>query len=268
MQTSMKLYALWSALLAVALLAGAARLQGAWGESAGESLFVYALALWHGIYAIWFWKGAALAPFARASVMGRLLMALIYLSAAAHLRRFGATLPVAPGLLGFFIGYLLVQAAADLGGTLATWIGLRGQPAASDAGAGRRRIEENNRLLFAVYMIGVAAWVLLGTAGFLSFFHLPPTAFPAWRTGGQGVLLGPIHLLGVQILLLAYFNLVAVRYRLTPLIDAGVRGGLFTCVFFLALVAAGLLHPVILLLPMVDLLSVAWIFLSRRARPA
>jgi hypothetical protein len=47
-----------------------------------------------------------------------------------------------------------------------------------------------------------------------------------------------------------------VRDRLTPLVDAGIRGGLFSCVFLLVLVVSDLLHPITLLLPAVDLLSV------------
>ena len=260
MSLSLKLYSLWSAAAGAALLLWASAGHAAWTGAGQESLFLYALALWHGIYAIWFWKGRTLAAFARATVPGRLAMAVIYLAAAFLLQSSGAPLP--ENLRAGFLAYLLAQAAADIAGALVTQFGLRAEARGSEAAAhAKLKVEEQNRLLFAAYMCGVSAWVLLGTESFLAFFHLPSTVF----TGAQGAAsLGPIHLLGAQILLLAYFNLVAVRNRLTPLVDAGVRGGLFTCVFFIALVALGLLHPLTLLLPMVDLLSVVWIFLSRR----
>jgi hypothetical protein len=257
MNTAMRAYSAWSAAMGVALLAGAALLQGRWGEAAAESLYLYALALFHGIYAIWFRKGAALPAFARASVAGRLAIATAYLVAALLLARGGSALDA--GFRNFLLAYLLIQATADIASAIRSG---RELPETTGVAVAPLSVEARNRFLFASYLSLLAIWMLLATGGFIEFFRLPRTLFPGWH----GALFGPIHLLAAQVLLLAGYNFVAVLHRLQPLIEAGVRGGLVTCVFFLALVALGLPHPLTLLLPAVDLLSVAWIFFARLGR--
>ncbi|TGN09398.1 hypothetical protein [Leptospira ilyithenensis] len=82
----------------------------------------------------------------------------------------------------------------------------------------------------------------------------------------DGFLFGPIHLVGIHFLLLAYYNLIAVFYQIEPLIEAGMRGGGFTCVFLLALVILGILSPMVLLIPLVDLISVVFLLGKRLIR--
>ena len=232
-----------------------------WRGGAPISTWVYIvpLALFHGIYAIWHAKGAALAPFQLVSAVGRSLNAVAFGLSAARMLEDGGEM--APLLALHLPVYLCIAAFLDLShglsGIILHFKLRRAQQDPSSAGAAAGRgMAEWNRLLFAIYMIGLAAWILAAPASFLDFFRLPPDHFVG------RLLAGPLPLLAWNLILLSAYNLCAVAYRLTPLIEAGKRGGLFTCFFFAALVALGILHPITLLLPAVDLLSIALLLLS------
>ena len=252
---SMLGYSLLSALMGMGVIGWQVAHYAGAGAAQPELLFLAALALFHFIYAIWFWKGRELLPFARASVWGRLLMAGCYLGAALLWRHGDLPTPV---FAGFFLSYLTVQGAIDLLSALLTALTLPANQHEPLASLPPLHAEGRNRALFAAYMTMLGIWILLDWQGFGRFFHLPASALPAspW-------LPGPLQLLGAQIVLLAGYNAVAVRQRLQPLIEAGIRGGLFTCVFMLALVLLHLLHPLVLLLPAADLISVGWMLLAR-----
>ena len=257
MTRTMRHASLWNGFMALVVAAGMAFEFFGGGTPHQEIVFVLALALFHGIFAIWFAKGSSLVPFARVSVWARLISGVAYASVAFLSSRsltsevsrfFGVIVPV----------YSSLHAVAEL---LGAWLTHRSLGADQDSGVGARRsanLHEKNRLVFACYMVGIGLWLLFGSRSFLAFFRLPNTLF-----SGRDGAFGPIHLLGVQILILALYNLVAVRERLEPLIAAGMRGGLITCVFFFLLVAVGLLHPLTLLLPAADLISIAVLVLAR-----
>jgi hypothetical protein len=281
----------WNAVLAALLTLALVPFYRPGTAGGDEVFFLLALVMWHGIYAIWFAKGRHLPQFARATVPGRVLISGWYATTAVviALHRDDANVP--PGLVTVFLGYLVLQSAADLAGACWTGLELRGahrpggsepggsepggsepggsEPGGSELGGGLEpgepasaRWERRNRLVFAVVMIVIAAWILVDTSGFLSFFRLPESGFSV-SGGASSTLPGPLLVLAPQILLLAGYNLVAVRYHLHPLIEAGVRGGLFAFTSFAVLVAAGLLSARTLLLVGADLLSVAVILASR-----
>lgn len=249
---SLSAYSVWNALVAALMLGWQWRHYAAAGPAQADVLISAALALFHVIYAIWFWKGRALPAFARASVPGRLLMAVCYLAAAWYRQQAAAQ----PDTIfeAFFRSYLLVQGLADLLGALLTLACLRGLAERPDIQPPLQQ-EGRNRGIFAFYMVLLSLWLLLDGAGFSRFFHLPVSA--------AALSPAPLQVLGAQVMLLAFYNVVAVRYRLLPLIEAGIRGGLFTCVFMVLLVLLGVLSPRVLLPPLVDLISVGWLLLQR-----
>ncbi len=231
-----------------------------------EMLYFMALALFHGIFAIWFWQGRQLTAFVHASVVARLLTGSVYLVTAWLVYEADGSIELPEAAIKGYLVYLLLQGTVDLAGSVLTWTALAGpqQTASPDPTSADRKLslEIKNRFAFAIYMLFLGAWVLLATESFLSVFHLPATLFPSWNAT-DAFISGPVHLFAVQVIVLAIYNLVAVRYRLARLISAGIRGGLFTCVFVLLLVVAGILHPITLLLPAVDLISVGFILSHR-----
>lgn len=250
MRQSLQLYSILSGLAAILLGIGIA-LSGFSGE-VQEWIFLCALGLWHGIYAIWFWKGKELIAFARITVAGRVFSGISYWLVL-------GLLPETDGsLMILFRTYLTVQGGIDLGSAAITAFCVL-QKQEADAKNRSLSLEEKNRFVFAIYMTLLSLWILADSSSFLKFFHLPPTLFPGWTV----FRFGPIHILATQILILAIYNFTAVRFRLTPLIEAGMRGGMVTCVFFVILVAVGVLHPITLLLPGADLISVGVILFAR-----
>jgi len=235
-----------------------------------EMLFFMVLGLFHAIFAIWFWQGKKSGPFIYLTVFTRLLTACIYGVSAWQLFTRGESLALSDSLLMGYLIYLVVQGSADMLGAMAS-IGLlrmNKQPLLQTKRiktAVKAGLEIKNRFAFALYMLILGAWILLSTGSFLSFLHLPKTVF-ALSGSAQESVPGPVHLVGLFVLLLAAYNLVAVKYRIMPLITAGIRGGLMTCAFVLVLVLTEILHPITLLLPAVDLVSVGAILLLRLFR--
>lgn len=250
MRSSLQLYSILSGLAAILLGIGIA-LSGFSGE-VQEWIFLCALALWHGIYAIWFWKGKELIAFARITVVGRAFSGISYWLVL-------GLLPDAEGsLMILFRTYLTVQGSIDLGSAAITAFSVL-QKKEADGKDRSLSLEEKNRFVFAIYMTLLSVWILADSFSFLKSFHLPPTSFSGWTA----LRFGPIHILAAQIFILAIYNFTAVRFRLTPLIEAGMRGGMVTCIFFVVLVLFGVLHPITLLLPGADLISVAVILFAR-----
>lgn len=262
----MKIYSLWSALAALSLMSIALWRYFSDPQANTEMLYFMALALFHGIFAIWYWQGRQLSAFMWAGVFARLLTGSVYWTTAWLVYQSGSAVGLPGVVIKGYLVYLLLQGAADLVGSVIVWRTLAGQVpvTASEASSPDQKLnlEIRNRFAFALYMLFLGGWVLLGTGSFLAFFHLPATLFTDWNKA-DAFIPGPIHLFGMQVMVLACYNLVAVRYRLTNLINAGIRGGLFTCVFVLLLVVFQVLHPITLLLPAVDLISVGIILLQR-----
>ncbi|EQA46530.1 putative membrane protein [Leptospira broomii serovar Hurstbridge str. 5399] len=235
-------------------------------EEKQEILFILALALFHYIFAIWYWKGRTLTSFAAASVPARLFIAGYYLIVAFLFYFLSPSSSAPSSFRGFFLFYLTVQLTIDVLGAIITWKSLRDDMPKIEGRIGKElKFEHKNRFLFAVYLLCLGLWILFFTDGFLRFFHFSDSRFFGWKD--DKILFGPIHILAGQIILLAYYNFIAVRYRLDPLIAAGIRGGVFTCFFLLTFVLFGLLHPLILLLPIVDFVSlVSILFLKLKKR--
>lgn len=269
-QASAACYSLWSGVVAVVLLSFSV-----WGYTSEESidsemLFFMVLALFHGIFAIWFWQGRQLLRFIYSSIYSRLLLAGVYWFSAWQLYKWGDDLDISSDLAVVYLSYLLIHGTVDfIGATLSLFL-IRGHKIHPFTEPGKepnkaRSLEIKNRFLFALYMIAIGGWLLFSTESFLSFFYLPKSEFSVFDSSLPSIP-GPIHLISALIIVLAVYNLVAVKYRLHPLILAGVKGGLFTCLFILLLVASGILHPITLLLPAVDLISVGAILLLRSLR--
>ncbi|EPG72696.1 putative membrane protein [Leptospira fainei serovar Hurstbridge str. BUT 6] len=235
-------------------------------EEKQEILFTFALALFHYIFAIWYWKGRMLISFAAASVPARLFIALYYSIVAFLFYFLTPSSSVPSSFRFFFLFYLAVQSMIDVLGAIVTRKSLKDELHEIESQIGKElKFEHKNRFLFAFYMFCLGLWILFFTDGFLRFFHFSDSLFFGWKN--DKILLGPIHILAGQIILLAYYNFIAVRYRLDPLIAAGIRGGAFSCFFLLIFVLLGLLHPLILLLPIVDFISlISILFLKLKKR--
>ena len=255
-QRTLLLYAIWSANVAIALLAyGGYRLVRG-SVAPQEWIYFLCVALFHAIFAIWFFKGRSLPAFQRATVAGRLATAALAGATAIFLLRGQSTSSLTGNAL---LCYAVATCFVDLISALWT------RQLLADTGGTRRAtisFEGKNRIAFGVYMIAIGSWLLFAPNSFLGFLHMPPTRF----AGFAALDIGPIHVLGVQVLVLAAYNLVAARHDLKPLIDAGMHGGTLTAVAFIVLVAAGLVHPIALLLPAVDVVSIVLTALHRRGR--
>ncbi len=254
----------WNAVLALTIFTTQGQTIRHSGHVHAESLFFMALALFHAIYAIWFWQGRHSRAFAHATAFGHALFGISSVALAIQLQHTGAPdmLPTAIALS--WIDYLWINGLTEIISAVAIYRAVllaTSEPPPILATA--YSTEEKNRFLFACYMSALALWLGAATNDFLDFFRLPATLFDGW----PALSFGPVHLLPLLIALLAFYNVVAVKHHITSLIEAGMRGGLLTCVFFLLLVLAGLLHPLVLLIPAVDLFSVIMIFI-RRVRAA
>lgn len=267
----MILYSAWSALLVIALLSICSwQILHAPG-SPHEWLYFLVVALFHGIFAIWFAKGRGLIQFKAATLIGRLLTA----GMAACVVVFRPALANDPELSTLFWFYALLTLFVDVASAL--WM-LRTEPAVMvfictfvqackrDLTASTKTpalsFEGKNRIAFGFYLLGLGLWQLMDPNSLLNLLHMPATGFD----GGGTFAFGPMHLLGMQIIVLAAYNLIAGKYDLTPLITAGMHGGMVTIVTFILLVGLGCIHPINLLLPAVDLVSVSATFIHRLRR--
>lgn len=219
---------------------------------ADRNIYIFAVALVHAIFGIWFLKGKDSVAFARASAVSRFGIGCMFVTA-------GVFQVGAAGLAVFPLPvYFLLHGVVDiLAGSATFWLTRKLPQTTREATP--LTLEFYNRFLFALYMMALSFWVLLHSASFVGFFHLPVLS------GQRSPYFPPnaLQVFAVLLLQLSFFNLVAVRHRIAPLIAAGMRGGLFACVFVLILVALRVVHPLVLLLPAIDLLSIAAIGVSR-----
>ena len=251
----MKIYSLYSFAIAALLIATQFFRTPYAVAGATLNIYVFAIALLHAIFGIWFLKGKESPAFTRASAISRIAIGSTFLVT-------GAWQYSTVGAASFPLStYLLLHGTVDLmAGCLTLWHA-RKQPLAKSETT-PMTLEYFNRFLFALYMIGLSSWVLIHAASFVGFFRLPaPVA-------ADGALFprNALQVFAILLLQLAFFNLVAVKYRIAPLIAAGMRGGMFTCAFVAVLVVLRIVHPVVLLLPAVDLVSVGAIAVSRMRR--
>lgn len=213
-------------------------------------LYAMGLGLMQAIFTIWYWKGSREQNFALWS--GRIRAVLAVVLAA------GMLFPLHAGIPQFWRSGMLYFAAVEfaLGGLLL----LAGKtsplpPGTRGAATGHYR----NRFFFAFYMVALSAWIVSHPDSFVAFFRLPAAA-----TAEDAALLHSLlFVFSLLLLQLALFTFVAVRYRIAVLIEAGVRGGLVTCIVVAVLVVLRVAHPLVLLIPAVDLVSIAAIALGK-----
>ncbi len=266
---SLRIHSIWSLVLglSVCIRQGFVLWKGSGNQ---EDLFFLALSLFHFIHTIWFWKGASQLHFARASTRVRFLSGGIYLLSFVLLQKLTGAERISEALYSSFTFYLVTAAVVDVCTGIFTLLEIRKfgtvekhKNFITEIFGNWKGLESEfrNRTFFAVYMAVLGLWVLSVPNGFLSFFKFSPSLFDFPQS--ENLVLGPIHLVGFQILILSYYNITAVTYKLHSLIEAGVRGGITACVFFLVLVLTGTLHPIVLFIPLVDFISLGGILLRK-----
>ena len=107
--------------------------------------------------------------------------------------------------------------------------------------------------VFAIYLFGLGAALLVVPNLLLTLFTFEPTQEP-W-----------IRVVGVLLILITPYYFYASRHELTGFIQLTVWTRASVMLFFLALVLLGLVKPVLLLLSAVDLSGAVWTHLALRA---
>ncbi|HSN75701.1 MAG TPA: hypothetical protein VL334_11540 [Anaerolineae bacterium] len=111
-------------------------------------------------------------------------------------------------------------------------------------------------LAFAVYMLGLGLIVLIAPNALLALFNLPATS-EVW-----------IRVVGVLLLLIAFYYFQAARHELTQFFGWTVYARSSVIVFFVVFVLLGFVSPVLILFGVIDLLGAIWTALALRARPS
>ena len=107
-------------------------------------------------------------------------------------------------------------------------------------------------LVFGVYLIVIGLGFLLAPNIPLSLFGFPTTTEP-W-----------IRVLGMLLLILAYYYIQAARNEMTGFFRLTVHGRASVIVFFVVFVALGLAQSMLILFGVVDLLAAIWTALALR----
>jgi len=259
----MKLYSAWSFALALVMISYLFSVYLSAPEEGAEAIYAMCVALFHMIYGIWFYKGKDSTAFAGRTIWGRAVN--------------GVFLLVIVVFTTVFLGvqhsetlwYELVYYYAALVGCVDIFSAVITRVALNKSGympkqktVSNMSFKSKNRFAFGIYLLFIGSWNLISPNTLLSFFYLPETIFPGLF--GSVMSLGPMHILGVQILILGSYNLFAARNNLEQLVEAGMRGGSITVVFFIVLVSAGILHPITLLLPAIDFVSMVLIAIETK----
>ena len=106
---------------------------------------------------------------------------------------------------------------------------------------------------FAFYLMAVGAWLLLHPDSMLRLFGFPEPQ-DVW-----------VHVLGMILLLLSFYYVLAARSDLTEFIRWTVYARASVIVFFVAFVVAGLSPPILLLFGVIDLGAAAWTWTALQA---
>ena len=101
--------------------------------------------------------------------------------------------------------------------------------------------------VFAGYLFFVGGLLMTVPNMFMSLFWLPAVNPDTW-----------LRVLGLVVVVLAYYYLQAARHRLRPMVEASVHGRMAASVVFLALVLLGLGPVQLLLFGLVDLVCALW----------
>lgn len=108
-------------------------------------------------------------------------------------------------------------------------------------------------LLFAVYLFGLGAWLLIAPNSMLGLFGLPD-AQDVW-----------IRVVGMLVVLLSFYYSSAARAELTAFLQWTVHARASVFLFFAVFVVTGLAPAVLLLFGVVDLVAAGWTQLSLNA---
>ncbi|WP_411823633.1 hypothetical protein [Leptospira sp. 'Mane'] len=258
MKSPTVVYSIWNLTLGLGILVWQGKsFAEASAAVRSEILFTFAIALFHFIYSIWFWKGKENPNFLQSGLFVRAIALPVYILDFFLFYNTRNYQDLSLDFRTFFLIYLLLYVSVEILHIVSVFfqkLKINSPDWKSFTASG---FEYKNRFAFAIYMSLMGVWILSYSQGFLEFFRLPATLFPGFDA--NGMLFRPIHLIGIHFLMLAYYNLIAVFYQIEPLIEAGMRGGSFTCVFLLALVMLGILSPMVLLIPLVDLVSVGFL---------
>lgn len=101
-------------------------------------------------------------------------------------------------------------------------------------------------LVFAVYLVGLGIWLLLAPNSMLQLFGMPDVE-DVW-----------IRVVGMLLLLLAFYYSSAAKAELTEFLQWTVYARGSVILFFAAFVLAGLAPATLLLFGVADLLAAGW----------
>jgi len=265
----MKLYSAWSVALALTMITCLLFVFFSVPEEGAEAVYAMCVGLFHLIYGVWFFKGRDSSKFADRTIRGRTLYGVFLLVVAVFTALFDGIQSTGTVWLDRVYCYSIVVGVVELLSAVMTSAALKksGHKTRQKV-VSQMTFKSKNRFVFGIYLLFIGSWNLISPNTFLSLLYLPETIFSGFS--GDVISLGPIHILGVQILILGGYNLFAARNNLEMLIEAGMRGGSLTVLFFIVLVVAGILHPITLLLPAIDVVSIILIAaekqVKRRAR--
>jgi len=111
--------------------------------------------------------------------------------------------------------------------------------------------------VFGIYLVALGFFLLIAPNTLITLFGLPVTS-DVW-----------IRVVGMLIVLLAYYNIQAARGEVVEYFRWSVVARASVIVFFAGFVLAGLVKPVLLLFGGVDLAAAAWTWLAVNAdKPA
>lgn len=106
--------------------------------------------------------------------------------------------------------------------------------------------------IFGIYMLVLGVIVVLVPNLLLSLFHVPATR-EVW-----------IRVVGMLVIFLGIYDIVAARCELQPLIAWTIPVRLSVIVFFSAFVLAGMAPKILLLFGAVDLIGAIWTWIEYR----
>jgi len=259
----MKLYSVWSIALALAMIIYIFFVYFSVPEEGAEAIYAMCVALFHMIYGVWFFKGKNSETFAGRTILGRTVYGVFLLVLAGFTTVFYDILLPENVWLERVYNYAIVIGLVELFSAVITKVALNNSGyKAKQKTVSQMTFKSKNRFIFGIYLLVIGFWNLISPNTLLNFLYLPETTFSGLF--GNAISLGPMHILGVQLLILGSYNLFAARNNLEILVEAGMRGGAITVVFFVALVTTEILHPITLLLPSIDFVSMILIAIENQ----
>jgi len=259
----MKLYSAWSITLSLVMITYLFFVYYSAPEEDAETIYAMCVALFHMIYGIWFFKGHDSSQFAQRTIRGRTIYG-VFLLVVFITMFYGIQDPETVWLSRVYL-YAIVVGFVELFSAVMTKVALnKCDQIVNQKTASKMTFKSKNRFVFGVYLLLLGFLTLFSPNTLLSFLYLPETTFSGFS--GDVVSLGPMQILGVQILILGSYNLFAARNNIEALVEAGMRGGSITVVFFVVFVATGILHPITLLLPAIDFVSIILIAIENQIK--